>query len=118
MEHIGKIIHDPRAYADKITHEDSIEQKRRRDQFIERHAFRHHGAAGITFSVICCDNPKHVERHTIGALDEMTDEEFITMLAHHATQHAIAHEKSSAKVELLKTLTDDQLMCGCCGGKK
>lgn len=60
-----------------------------------------HGG-GISFQVICCDNPETIERHTIHRAHMVPDEDLELMMEHRVTQHEEKHERQSGRVAHIK----------------
>lgn len=55
------------------------------------------GPNGIAFSVICCDDPKTIQRHTLAAAHTLTTEELEQVIVRrYLMPHEQAHAKTTA----------------------
>lgn len=73
------------------------------------------GLNGMAFSVICCDDPATIERHTIHKAHTLTDEELRTVFDHYTKSAARAHLANCRNKERATQIAGTHPGCEVCG---
>jgi hypothetical protein len=103
--HKARIIDDPNQLLEKITHPHPGEQELLRKKFVHQNQVEDLGVNGIAFSVICCDDPKTISRHTIEYAHRLSPEDLERVIEKHLKNNADSHEASGKNTEHFKRLT-------------
>jgi hypothetical protein len=75
------------------------------------------GPNGMAFSVICCDDEKTVQRHTLHHAHTMTDAELRARLDYHVKEHARSHLASEKNVARVAAMLGEGEICHVCDEK-
>lgn len=73
------------------------------------------GTNGMAFSVICCEDPTTIERHTIHKAHSLTDDELRKVFDRYARAAAKAHLANSRNSERAKQIAGEHPGCEVCG---
>jgi hypothetical protein len=71
------------------------------------------GARGMAFSVICCDDPGTVTRHTLHKAHTLSDDELKAVLTRYVRDHARDHAASERNHRRTLELSG-QIQCEAC----
>lgn len=72
------------------------------------------GTNGIAFSIICCEEPNTIHRHTVQHSHTMTDDELRALLTRYVKQHARLHLATTRNHARVVAMTTDKGVCGVC----
>jgi len=73
------------------------------------------GAHGMAFSVMCCDDPTTIERHTIHKAHTLTDAELRMLFDQYAKAAAHAHLANCRNKERAMQIAGEHPGCEVCG---
>lgn len=72
------------------------------------------GLDGMAFSVICCEDPKTVTRHTVHKAHTLTDDELKELFTAHAKRAAQSHLASTKNETRAKQIAGELPGCEVC----